>query len=348
MDKAQVVGAAINRDRYDIAVEIVEQLMTDAPHHASKWGLGRELLLEFALRDVGKLFIAVVSHRPDLFRRYMEWQRSLFFHRDIPMAVVHAHLGVLERTLAKRLDNEAMSIVEPMIAAGYAALNGVLAEERSALDPEAPLYRLAHRFLELIRERRAEDAIAEIVTAVEEGLDVTRVYLELIQPVQQEVGRLWQRDEMSVLEEHYATDAGRTLMARLRANFAPIERRDSSVLTACLGGELHDLGAHMVHDFFTLAGFQTYFTGANTPHDQILTELRRSRPGVLALSATMTLQVRLAYDLIDLVRREVKPKIHVIVGGYAFNQNPGLWRDIGADSFSPDARGAIDIVSALV
>lgn len=341
MDKAQVVGAAINRDRYDIAVEIVEAAIHSTPEEFSRSTLTREHLLEYALHDISKLFVAIVSHRPSIFRKYIEWQRSMFTHRHVPMIVVRRHLETLEKIVTRRLDAEGAELVRSIIAEAYAGLDSILSEEQPNLDPEAPLYPLASRYLELLRSRRSGEAIEAIIHAVDEGLSIFRVYLEIIQPVQHEVGRLWQRNEMTVSEEHYATDTTRTLMSRLRGRFTPVERRGTSILTACLGGELHDIGARMVNDFFELSGFDSYFTGANTPHDQIIEEIGRHKPRVLALSATMTLQVRLAYELIDQVRVEFGPSVHVLVGGYAFNENPGLWSDVGADSFALNAQEAI-------
>lgn len=341
MDKAQVVGAAINRDRYDIAVEIVEAAIHSTPVEFAQSSLSREHLLEYALHDISKLFVAIISNRPALFRKYVEWQRAMFVHRHIPMIVVRRHLQSLEEIITRRLDPEGAEIVRAVIGEAYAGLDSILSEELTHLDPEAPLFPLASRYLELLRNRRAQEAVETIILAVDQGLSIFRVYLEIIQPVQHEVGRLWQRNEMTVSEEHYATDAGRTLMSRLRARFTPTERRNISILTACLGGELHDIGARMVSDFFELSGFDSYFTGANTPHDQIIEEIQRHNPQVLALSATMTLQVRLAYELIDQVRTKFGRDVHILVGGYAFNENPGLWTDVGADSFAINAQEAI-------
>jgi len=341
MDKAQVVGAAINRDRYDIAVEIVDAAIHATPREFTESSLTRERLLEYALHDISKLFVAIISNRPSIFRKYVEWQRSMFLHRHIPMMVVRRHLEALESIVLRRLDPEGAEIVRAIIAEAYAGLDSILSEDLTYLDPEAPLYGVASRYLELLRNRHASEAIETVLHAVDEGLPILRVYLEVIQPVQHEVGRLWQRNELTVSEEHYATDATRTLMSRLRGRFTPVERRGISILTACLGGELHDIGARMVSDFFELSGFDSYFTGANTPHDQIVEEIHRHNPQVLALSATMTLQVRLAYELIDQVRREFDQDVHILVGGYAFNENPGLWTDVGADSFAPNAQDAI-------
>lgn len=347
MDTAQIVGAVINRDRYQIASDITDSLMQSYERPLAEFGLSQETLMEYALHDLSKLFVAIISHRPQLFRKYVEWQRSVFHHRDVPSAAIQFQLETLENTLADYLEPEHLPIVSSIIDEAYAALQSIMAPAEPYLHPEAPHAELAAAYLAHLLEREDHAAIASVESAVEDGLPLSEAYLHVIQPVQREIGRLWQINTLSVSGEHFATEASRQLMARLRGRFAPTERRDQVVVTACLGGELHDMGARMVSDFLHLAGFQSLFVGANTPHHAIIAELERSNADVLALSATMTLQVRVAFDLIDRVRERFGRTIRVLVGGYAFSQSGNLWRDVGADAYGESADEAVRAVLEL-
>lgn len=347
MDTAQVVGAVINRDRFQIATEVIDELMRAQPAAVTMYGLTREALLEYALHDLSKLFVAVISHRPELFGKYVEWQRSMFTHRNIPSLAILVQLQVTESVLARRLDEDQTTVIRGIFDEARRTLEGIMAPEEPYVARQAPHGELAVRYLQLLVERRAEEAIRAVESAVDEGLSVSAAYLDVIQPVQREIGRLWQVNELSVTGEHYATDATRTLMARLRTRFSPVARRDTAVVTACLGGELHDVGARMVSDFLHLAGFRSIFVGANTPHTTIIDELARVDAGVLALSATMTLQVRTAYELIDRVRSTFSDRVRVVVGGYAFDRAGSLWRDIGADGYADRADQAVEQVELL-
>lgn len=347
MDTAQVVGALINRDRFQIAAEITEELFRDSREALEVFNLDQETMLQHALHDVSKLFMAIISHRPALFQKYIEWQRSVFHHRSVPVAVIQQHLEVMERIVLARLEAEHTAIVTPVFAAAYQTLQSIIAPEEPFIRPGSPHADIATGYLADLVAHRAEEAVDRILTAVAEGLPVHSAYLHIIQPVQQEVGRLWQINELSVTEEHYATEASRTLMSRLRGHFSPDTRRDMRVVTACLGGELHDIGARMVNDFLHLGGFETYFTGANTPHHQIIQTIQKTDATVVALSATMTLQVRLALDLIDRIRQEFHRDVRVMVGGYAFNQHESLWKDVGADAYASRADEAVRVIESL-
>ncbi len=347
MDTAQVVGALINRDRYHLATEISEAIFRRDAAVMEEFNLTREAIFDYALHDLSKLFISIISHRPDLFRKYVEWQRSVFVHRDIPSIAIRHQLEALDSVLRNYLESEHYALIEPILARGFATLKEVMEPDEPFIREGLPYVEIAQQYLDLLMARQSQEAIRLVEKAVQDGLAAKEAYLHVIQPVQQEVGRRWQTNELSISQEHYATDASRTLMARLRDRFAPAESVDKTVVTACLGGELHDLGARMVNDFLAFSGYDAHFIGANTPHHQILGELKRTRASVLALSATMTLQLRIALDLIDRIRRELDHPVGIVVGGYAFNQHSSLWRDVGADAYASQADEAVEIVNDL-
>ncbi|HEY5309978.1 MAG TPA: cobalamin B12-binding domain-containing protein, partial [Casimicrobiaceae bacterium] len=52
-----------------------------------------------------------------------------------------------------------------------------------------------------------------------------------------------------------------------------------------VSGDLHELGARMVADFFEMEGWDSYYTGANTPTGGVVQAIVERRPDVLAISA---------------------------------------------------------------
>jgi methanogenic corrinoid protein MtbC1 len=111
----------------------------------------------------------------------------------------------------------------------------------------------------------------------------------------------------------------------------------------------------MVADFFEMAGWDTYYLGANTPTESILQTLKARKVDVLGISATMTFHVGVVVDLIERVRAlELEGEsvtgqgIKILVGGYPFNIAPDLWRQVGADGFAYNAQQAVDVANRLV
>ena len=95
---------------------------------------------------------------------------------------------------------------------------------------------LGRKYLDLLLDARRQEAIHVITSEVERGLPVGDAYVDVLQPVMYEVGRLWQTDEIDIATEHYVTAATQLLMARLfsagHGNAAHFEEHWSGAVSA--------------------------------------------------------------------------------------------------------------------
>ncbi len=207
---------------------------------------------------------------------------------------------------------------------------------------------LGHKYLNLLLEGQRHKALQAILDRVDAGLPVDTVYIDVLQPVMYELGRLWQMDEIDVATEHYVTAATQVLMARLFPHALDQRRISRSMIGCCLGSELHELGMRMVCDFFEFEGWDTYFLGAITPQESLLGVIRSRRPDLLCLSATMSFGLPQIRDLIRVIQgfsKDMIPKI--MVGGLPFIINPDLSTAVGADATASDARLAVKVADTL-
>jgi methanogenic corrinoid protein MtbC1 len=138
-------------------------------------------------------------------------------------------------------------------------------------------------------------------------------------------------------------------MSQIYSHVFASERIGRTVVAACVNGDLHELGARMVADFFEMDGWDSYYTGASTPVDGVLQAVVERRADVLAVSATITHHVPDVKRLIGLVRGHPQcGGIKVIVGGFPFNRDPALWQQVGADGSGIDAKTAVAVGNRLV
>lgn len=348
MEPSRKTGDLLHEHRLEIALEIAERLLPEHKEYLEEFNLNRETIVELAYHDIGNLFVAVVSRRPELFGKYVEWRRSLFFHRNVPATIIGHHLDLLLESFQENFDEESYQVVAAIIEKGKTTLDNTMVAEESCVHPTLPLYRQAHHYLNLSLNERYDDALRYVIHGVEDGIPIKEAYTGIIQPVQREVGRLWQTNEISVAQEHAITDTSRSFMALLRGRYGPQKHNDATILTTCVGGEQHDVGARMVNDFFHLEGFHTVFTGANTPYRHILREIHHSGARILAISTTMSLYIKNTIELIDRTRIEFNDDVRILTGGYAFNRSPSLYREVGADSFADNADAATEEVRDLL
>ena len=203
---------------------------------------------------------------------------------------------------------------------------------------------IADAYLKALLETDRGGAREIITAALANGLSIRDLYLRVFQPVQYEVGRLWLLNKVSVVEEHFCTAATQTIMSELYSQIISSRRVGKTLLAACVGPELHEIGMRMVADFFEMEGWDTYYIGAGTSHDQILAALEQRKPDLLALSATMTYHVPMVQELIAAIRNSSpSPVFRIMVGGQPFNASPDLWRTMGADCWAADAEEAVQV-----
>jgi len=298
---------------------------------------------------LGFLAEAMDAGDPTLFEEYVGWTRELFANRGLMDRDLVATLECIRRAISEDIPPEACADALAVLDRGVASLAAAPLASPSHLSGEGKLGALAGRYLDALLRGDRRAASEMILAAVDGGVGLRDIYLQVFQPCQRELGRLWQTRRISVAQEHFCTAATQTVMSQLYPRLFAGERNGHRIALACVGGELHEIGARMVADFFELEGWDSSFYGANTPVRDIVAALQEHPVDVLAISVTMTFHVNNARAIIDAVRGNATlASTPVLVGGYPFNIAPGLWQHVGADGFARDAESAVREAERLV
>ncbi len=281
-----------------------------------------------------------------LFSNYVCWAAELFAALGFSASMLPDSLDAIRLELNRRLAPAAAETVN----AYFLAASGSLAQHvntPSHLVETTPHHALATAYLEALLDGRRQYATQLILDSVRSGVKVQDIYLHVFQPAQTEIGRLWQLNRISVAQEHYVTAATQFIMAQLYPYIFSTERVGARLIAASVGDELHELGIRMVADFFEMAGWDTYYIGANTPTRDMLGAIGDYRPDVLAISATLTTHLSRVAEVIDAVRQMPASPV-ILVGGYPFNTSPELWQRLGADGTARNAQRAVQVATALL
>ncbi len=220
-------------------------------------------------------------------------------------------------------------------------------ERKQTKHPVSDLTELASNYLKSLLNGDRQAACTLILEAVDRGVPIRDVYLGVFQPVQREVGRLWQINIVSVAVEHFCTAATQMVMSQLFPRILSPTKNGLSMVGCCVGEELHELGVRMVCDFFEMDGWDTHYMGSNCRWDSLNSVLETRHTDMLCLSVTMPQNLGMARKMI----REAKarfPKTKVMVGGFPFQLNPGLAEPLGAHGWARDAEEALTLAKSLV
>jgi len=178
--------------------------------------------------------------------------------------------------------------------------------------------------------------------AIEAGMSVRRIYLDVLQPALYEIGRRWSHAEISIAQEHLATAATQSAMARLAERLsdgAPRRVRPGSAIVACVSDELHSVGGRMVADFLEADGWRVTFLGQLTPSVELAALAAHDDAQVVALSAALPERVPHVAGMCAALRA-LEPVPFVLVGGQAFGGSAERALRTGADAYAADAEAA--------
>ena len=340
------VAENLSARRAELAVRVADKHLQKHPEFLQRFGeAGRVRCVEDAEFHVQYLSQALRFATPALFTSYTQWARQMLEKRRIAWRDLQANLEMLRDELARDLDADDARLVHQYIEA---ALKAGPADSQSflATTPRGPL---AQAYLTALLRADRRAAIGVIDEATREGVSIRDFYLHVFQPVQREIGRLWQNNEISVAEEHYCTASTQAVMAQFYPQILATPRIGRKVVVACVGSELHEIGTRMVADFFEMDGWDGIYIGANTPATALIELVCRERPDLIALGITMTYHLGTAKSLIERFRGDDRcSDVKIIVGGYIFQQHEELWRSLGVDGCAADASGAVAIGNSLV
>ena len=212
-----------------------------------------------------------------------------------------------------------------------------------SIDPE--LTHLASRYMDSLLQGDRRAASELILEAVDRGKPIRNLYLDVFQPVQRKVGRLWQTNAITVAVEHFCTAVTQTVMSQLFPLVITEKKNGLSMVGCCVGHEIHELGIRMVCDFFEMESWETCYIGANCPSKTIIKTIMDKGANVLCLSVTMNHNLPQTKSVIQEISKSF-PKTKVMVGGLCFLLNPDLAQDIGAHGWARDAQEGVDMATA--
>ncbi|GAA4380031.1 cobalamin B12-binding domain-containing protein [Hymenobacter koreensis] len=294
---------------------------------------------------------AVLMHSPALFETHLlhARQENPGPERDQELTL---QLSALRQALLLRLPVAEYVLAAGVLSSGFSQLAEALPEWNGnaapALPSVNPLQHLVDNYLERLLAADRPGAYNVLLEAAKTGTDVRDLYLQVLQPVQREIGVRWHNGELSVAEEHFCTATTELTMSLLNPYLVSTPRNGRRLVATNVAGDLHAVGLRMVTDFLEHAGWDAYYLGASTPTGSILRTIETRRADLLVLGASLPHHVPLIKELISTYRST--PAVNqakILVGGQPFNQDPALWRHVGADVWAPDAASAVEVVNRL-
>lgn len=175
-------------------------------------------------------------------------------------------------------------------------------------------FQITERVISELKARRYEQAIR----AIERAASVSSSAMEFANislSVMDELGKAWQRGQVSVSVEHLMTARIRYLLA---AKFyeAPIESNPKGqVICAGLPDNHHEMGILRVAVFLKSWGYAVHYLGPNTPLADLRTFAHELQPTFVCLSSTAAVGVKKVMAQLEKINHGLACEFPVIIGG---------------------------------
>lgn len=188
--------------------------------------------------------------------------------------------------------------------------------------------------------------LKETSADTEESAHIKALYFDVFQPSMKEIGQLWATNKISVAQEHVATAITQHMMASLYSRIfeATVKAVSKKVVISCPASELHELPSRMLADLLVLEGLDVIFVGANSPADDLLELIALEKPDALIVSCTITRHLTEVKHLLSKLRNSDTVQPLVLVGGYAFDQDPSQTAVVGADYYCATFQESIQVI----
>ncbi|OXU16201.1 cobalamin B12-binding domain-containing protein [Sedimentisphaera salicampi] len=161
-----------------------------------------------------------------------------------------------------------------------------------------------------------QNTVSELLS---KGWEVLDIFENLFYPSMVVVGERWEKNELSVAQEHIATCITETLITGLYPKIIQEKRAFSGLkaIITCIENEHHQLGTKMISYLLELWGIQAIHLGADVPRTDLMILTKTEKPDFIMFSITiysnMPIFIETAKQLYS-----ISPESEIIAGGQAF------------------------------
>lgn len=197
----------------------------------------------------------------------------------------------------------------------------------------------------------ARQLLAQIESQMARGMSKETLLLDVMAPAARMLGEWWEQDACDFIDVTMGLwrlqEAVHEIVGRNSIGL-PTSDNQRAALFAVMPGDDHGFGSIVLEEMFRRAGWTS--EGLRHATREELQHVLGSRHfDLLALTASTCQPAESVAQLIASLRlRSRNPDLLVMVGGWLFNQDPTLVRQVGADASAPDARAAVSTADMLM
>jgi methanogenic corrinoid protein MtbC1 len=220
------------------------------------------------------------------------------------------------RTIKRLLDaGHRPGRVVPMAPDDLERLSSVMAPARGS-PPAAPESPDLRALIDSVSRHDVDDLRRGLARSLSR-LGLGRFVLEVLAPLNAQVGDAWMQGRIEVYQEHLYTESVQVVLRNALHHLPPAGAGRPRVLLATVSGEPHGLGLLMAEAVLALEGCRCISLGVQTPVWDIVRAAAALRAEVVALSYTGCANPNHVIDGLAELRAKLPPAVDLWAGGSA-------------------------------
>jgi MerR family transcriptional regulator, light-induced transcriptional regulator len=344
-DLAGVIVKSAARALAGLATERLLQAVPGAQDAFPNAFHGWQELLASQLEDLAG---TLAVDRPQLFLMQTRNQLQVSAARGLPPDQFRAALQALREVLANELSPPLAAAATASLDLALAGLAQEPASTASRLAPEDEHSRLTAQYLVAVLEGDRRRACRVLLDAAHGGHPVSDLYLRVLAPAQEEIGRLWTTVEANVAEEHFVSATTKLVMTQLLQVAPKKAAHGKSLLAAGVAGNRMDVGLHMLADLFEIDGWRVVQLGADVPVADLAQAVDFYEVDIAGLSVSQNVQLPALKQSITAIRSGPRgQQVKILLGGRTLSAAEDLASQLGADAYAADPVAALKIARQL-
>ncbi len=214
------------------------------------------------------------------------------------------------------------------------------AQEPESLENTSSLEAWRSLYLGAITSGNEEQALTLVNTFLAHHIPLEQIYIEVFEWAMHEIGKGYEKGEISIAEEHLASAITERMIVRVGQFYMPMVKGRYRALIGCVAGNYHTLGIRILADGLREFGWDILFLGANVPLESFVKTITQTHPHIVLISCMLEEhweEARRVLDRLATLQRETTDrKFLVLVGGLYLNKHPEILPTLPIGLFASD------------
>lgn len=148
---------------------------------------------------------------------------------------------------------------------------------------------------------------------------LTAIFDATVTEAMHELGELWFKGDITVADEHLATQVLISALQKLRTVLEPADPNGRTAICCAMEGDLHEVPVHLVEIVLESKGWETVSLGPNTPLSALRDMVVQKRVQLVCISARSIADLhRATTEYAQLHKSASRIQAQLVIGGEAF------------------------------